>query len=98
MGHIRSRFSSHLSANTPVHPQKISRKSFPRRILPITLTRSVFCAQNLPIPMKTRNFSGEGEGGTHPTTSSQTGNPPKVKSDQPVAKSGPYPSVYNGVL
>src|SRR5271165_3794302 len=61
------------------HPPKTPAKSFVKTILPVTPTRSRFCAQNLAIPMKTRNL-GEGyggEGGTHgypPGSLSQNGN------------------------
>src|SRR5208337_55206 len=62
MGHVRSRFFTHLPANTPVRPQKIPCKSFRQRILPATHTRSVAYAQNPANVMKTRNFGGRGEG------------------------------------
>src|SRR5271166_2091049 len=66
MGHVRSRFFTHLPANTPVRPQKIPCKSFRQRILPVTHTRSVAYAQNPANVMKTRNLGGRGEGYSKP--------------------------------
>jgi len=62
MGHVRSRFFNHLSANAPVQPAKIPSNSFVQRILPVTPTRSIACAQDPAISLKTRNFGGGGRG------------------------------------
>src|SRR5271157_1429223 len=63
MGHVCSRFFTHLPANPALHLQKIPPKSFVQRILPVTPTRSTVCAQNPANSMKTRNFVGGGGGG-----------------------------------
>src|SRR5208337_1918181 len=62
MGHVRSRFSTHLPAHNPIQPQKIPPNSFVQRILPVTPTRSTDCAQNPANSMKTRNLGGGGGG------------------------------------
>src|SRR5271166_4828718 len=62
MGHVCSRFFTHLPANPALHLQKIPPKSFVQRILPVTPTRSTDCAQNPANSMKTRNFVGGGRG------------------------------------
>src|ERR1039458_752777 len=64
MGHLRSRFSTHLPANTPVHPQKIRPKSLFRNILPVTLSRSIFCSDfRLSPPMFSIFYEHRGRGG-----------------------------------
>src|SRR5271166_5666585 len=62
MGHVCSRFFTHLPVNTPLQPQIIPPNSFVHRILPVTPTHSIACAQNPAILMKTRNFGGGGRG------------------------------------
>src|ERR1017187_5345644 len=71
MGHLRSRFSTHLSAKTPVLPQKIRPKSLFRNILPLTSTRSIFCADfRLSPPMFSIFYEHRGRGrGVRPYTS-----------------------------
>jgi hypothetical protein len=54
IGHVRIRFSTHLPANTPVHPQRIQRKSLFRSTLPITALFPLLCAENNPIFNKTK--------------------------------------------
>src|ERR1022692_2835474 len=79
MGHLRSRFSTHLSAKTPVLPQKIRPKSLFRNILPLTSTRSIFCADfRLSPPMFSIFYEhrGRGRGGAplylRPTLGNET--------------------------
>src|SRR5271165_531460 len=64
MGHVRSRFFDPWLARASVQPPKIPPKSLFRRILPVTLTRSRFCAENVRNPLILRIRGGRGEGGT----------------------------------
>jgi hypothetical protein len=62
MGHVRSRFSSRLHANSPVCSPNIPCKSFPKKILPVTLTRLIICAGIYAKSMNVKNFGGKGGG------------------------------------
>src|ERR1019366_205093 len=63
MGHLRSRFSTHLPATPPVRPQKIRPKSLFRNILPVTPTRSILCADFRLSPPVFSIFYEQGGGG-----------------------------------
>jgi hypothetical protein len=62
MGHLRSRFSTRLPAETPVHPHKISPKSFVKRILPLSPTGRGICRPNFAISFRNRNLQNAGGG------------------------------------
>src|ERR1035438_9179568 len=68
MGHLRSRFSTHLPANPPVRPQKIRPKSLFRSILPVSPTRSRVCARLRVSPSK-HGFCDMGGRGVPPPQS-----------------------------
>src|SRR5271167_960395 len=68
MGHVRSRFSTHLPSHTPLHPLKIPPNSFTSRTLPITPTPSNVCAGFRVSPSK-QGFSDMGGRGVSLTQS-----------------------------
>src|ERR1035441_9986071 len=65
MGSDRFRFFNRLPANTPVRPQKIPPNPLFRNTLPLSPTRSIFCADFRLSPPVFSIFyeQGEGEGG-----------------------------------
>ena len=65
-------FPDSLRTDALLQPQKSTAKSFVKRNLPLSPTRTVICAENPRISMKTRNFRGEGEGVPN-TRNSQNG-------------------------
>jgi len=64
MGPVRSQFFAHLPDPAAVQPEKLPPKSFGKKILPLTLSFHAACREIPTTVMKTRNFEGEGEGGT----------------------------------
>src|SRR5271157_1314847 len=63
MGHVYSRFFSHLPADTPVQPQKIQPNSFVKRNLPLTPTRRGIYAHYSRKSVKNEDFTKSGGGG-----------------------------------
>jgi hypothetical protein len=81
IGHIRSRFSTHLPADTPARSYKIARKSFPDRTLPV----SIFAYRTLGVHRAVNPlFSRRGEGVTPIPLSPDLGSETR-KADPPVA-------------
>src|SRR5271169_892973 len=74
MGHVRSRFFTHLPANAPVHPPKIQHKSLFWNILPITPLFLIFYAANVAYLHENKDLRGRGRGRVHNHDKPQTGN------------------------
>src|SRR5271165_771811 len=67
MGDVRSRFFTRLPANTPVHSQKLQRKSLFSNILPVTALFPIFCTGNPAYLQQNKDFRGWGEGAPYPS-------------------------------
>jgi hypothetical protein len=73
LGHLCSRFFTHLPTSAVVRPKKIRRKSLFRNILRITCLFPIFYAVNTAYLNENKDLQGEG-GGVPMPPNSQTGN------------------------